>query len=348
MSETTPHDLPIRPTTRAQRRVAAALALGPEDAPTPQARLAGRFIRIFGRSAWETAPDGDAGLVRIQRITDRLARLQRVPHGVTIVPERIGRSRESEWVRAGLPDERKVLLYLHGGGYFFGSPRLYRPFTWRLSAATGRPVLSLDYRLVPEHTPADALEDALDAYGHLLKRGYRGQDIVVGGDSAGGHLTLALLHSLKERGQPLPQAAFCLSPWVDLMCEADSHRLNERSDVLIPARKLAALGRRYCADKPQDDPLFSPVRGDLTGHPPMMLMASGTEILRDDARKLADRARAVGVEVTYQEWDGLVHVFPVFADFIPEGKAAFRHIAAFLRRVEGRSATAAEDASGSQ
>ncbi|WP_233358959.1 alpha/beta hydrolase [Thermomonospora amylolytica] len=332
---TTPHVPSFRPVTRAQRRVAAALALGPEDRPTPQARVAGHLIRIFGRSAWENAPDGDAGLIRIQRVTDRLGRLQRVPRGVTIVPERIGRSGESEWVRAGAPDERRVLLYLHGGGYFFGSPRLYRPFNWRLSAATARPVLSLDYRLVPAHTPADALEDALDAYGHLLKQGYRGEDIVVGGDSAGGHLTLALLQSLKERDLPPPRAAICLSPWVDLMCEADSHKLNERSDVLIPARKLASLGRRYCAGKPDDDPLFSPVRGDLTGLPPMLLMASGTEILRDDVRDLAARARAAGVDVTHQEWDGLVHVFPVFADFIPEGKAAFRHIAAFLRRVEG-------------
>jgi epsilon-lactone hydrolase len=249
-------------------------------------------------------------------------------------PENLGRTGGSEWVRAGMPDERKVFLYLHGGGYFFGSPRLYRPFNWRLSAATRRPVLALDYRLVPEHTPADALEDALEAYEFLLKRGYRSEDVVIGGDSAGGHLTLALLLALKEKDMPPPKAAICLSPWVDLMCAAESHRLNRRSDVLIPADKLAWLGRRYCEGKAENDPLLSPSHGDLSGLPPMMLVASGTEILRDDVRDLASRARAAGVDVVHQEWDGLVHVFPVFADFIPEGKAAFRHMAEFLRRVE--------------
>jgi len=319
----------------ARRRLAAAIALEPQDGPTPQARMAGRFIRMFGKSAWQYGPDGDAGLVRLQRATALLSRLQFVPPGVTITPEDIGRPSGSEWVRAGMPDERKVLLYLHGGGYFFGSPRLYRPFNWRLSAATGRPVFALDYRLAPEHTPADALQDALDAYDFLLKRGYRAEDVVVGGDSAGGHLTLALLLALKKEGRPLPRAAICLSPWADLLCTADSHRVNRHSDVLIPADKLAWLGRRFCAGKKEDDPLFSPVRGDLTGLPPLMLIASTTEILRDDSREVARRARAAGVEVVHQEWSGQAHVFPVFADYIPEGKAAFRHMAEFLRRVEG-------------
>jgi acetyl esterase/lipase len=333
---TTPRDVSIRPVavTPAQRRVAEILALEPQDAPTPRARIAGRFIRAVAKSAWQRTPDSDAGLVRLQRVTDFLGRLQPMPRGVTVSPENLGGRGGSEWVRAGLPDERKVFLYLHGGGYFFGSPRLSRPFTWRLSAATGRPVLALDYRLVPEHTPADALEDALEAYEFLLKRSYHPEDIVIGGDSAGGHLTLALLLALKKKDMPLPKAAICLSPWADLMCAAESHRLNRSSEVLIPADKLAWLGRWYCTDKADDDPLFSPVRGDLSGLPPMMFMASGTEILRDDTREVVARARAAGVDVVHQEWDGLVHVFPVFADFIPEGRAAFRHMAEFLRRVE--------------
>ncbi|HEX2315346.1 MAG TPA: alpha/beta hydrolase [Thermomonospora sp.] len=322
------------PTTSPRHRVAQALALEPGDRPTLSARVTGRFIRVFGKSAWRFGPDSDAGLVLIQRATDLLGRAQPMPRGVVVSPEDLGRPGGSEWVRAGVPDERKVFLYLHGGGYFFGSPRLYRPFNWRLSAATGRPVLALDYRLVPEHTPADALADAVEAYDFLLKRGYRAEDIVVGGDSAGGHLTLSLLLALKEHDRPLPSAAILLSPWVDLLCSAESHTLNRRTDDLIPAAKLAWLGRRYCQDKEENDPLFAPLRGDLSGLPPMMLLASGSEILRDDVRDLASRARAAGVDVVHQEWDGLVHVWPVFSDFIPEGKAAFRHMAEFLGRVK--------------
>jgi acetyl esterase/lipase len=248
---------------------------------------------------------------------------------VTFEPQDLGTC-SAEWVRAGNPDEDKVFLYLHGGGYFFGGPRLYRPLNWRLSAATRRVVLALDYRLVPQHTPADALEDAVAAYEFLLDRGYTPENIVVGGDSAGGHLTMALLLALKQRELPLPKAAVCLSPWVDLLCAADSHRTNERTDCLIPAKNLAWLGRAYCDGKPEDDPLHAPARGDLTGLPPTLFVASSTEILRDDTRAAHERALAAGVRSVYQEWDGLAHVFPIFAEFVPEGKAAFRHIAEFL------------------
>lgn len=337
MATTTSRGASIKPVgvTPAERRIAKALAMEPGGPPSPQARIANKVIRTFMKSVWEFGPDSDAGLIQVFRATELMSLAQRVPRGVAITPQRLGRPSGTEWVRAGAPDERKVFLYLHGGGYFFGSPRLYRPFNWRLSVSTGRPVLALDYRLVPEHTPTDALEDALAAYDFLLGRGYKGEDIVVGGDSAGGHLTLALLLSLKAQEKPLPRAAICLSPWVDLLCAAESHTSNKRSDSLIPAAKLSWLGKRYCEGKEETDALFSPHTGDFAGMPPMMFIASGAEILRDDVRHAAERARSAGVTVVHQEWEGLVHVFPVFADYIPEGKAAFRHIAEFLRGVEG-------------
>ncbi|MFI0351565.1 alpha/beta hydrolase [Actinomadura sp. 9N407] len=319
--------------TAAERRVLNALALEPGGPPSPQARIAGKIVRSVLMTFWGSLPDTDDGLRRFQRANDLFSRVQTVPRGVSIAQEDLGTC-TAEWVRAGAPDERKVFLYLHGGGYFFGSARLYRPSNWRLSAATGRPVLALDYRLVPDHTPSDALEDALGAYDFLLRSGYAPGDIVVGGDSAGGHLALALLLALKERGTGLPAAAVCLSPWVDLRCESDSHRLNARSESVIPARKLAWLGRRFCADLTENDPLLSPRRGDLTGLPPMLFVASGSEILRDETRDVAERARAAGVQAVYQEWDGMMHVFTVFSDYVPEGKAAFRHIAEFLRGAE--------------
>lgn len=321
----------------AQRRLSRAIALEPGGRRTAQARIANKLIKALMRSAWQYGPATDAGLILLQRVMDLLGHATRVPPGVAITPERFTRPSGSEWVRAGAPDEGKVFIYMHGGGYFFGSPRLNRPFTWRLSAATGRPVLAVDYRLAPQHPPSDALQDALEAYNALLERNYRPENIVVGGDSAGGHLTLALLLTLKEQGEPMPRAAILLSPWVDMMCASESHKLNKRRDVLIPADKFAWLGRKYCEGKEDNDTLYAPLRGDLTGLPPMMFMASGSEILRDDAREAAARAQAADVEVVHQEWQGLVHAFPTFADFIPEGKAAFRHMAEFLRRVERRA-----------
>jgi monoterpene epsilon-lactone hydrolase len=333
--ETRPAQIRLVATTAAERRVARTLAMEPGGRPTLSARIANRVIRALMRTMWEYGPETEAGLIRIRRATEVMARLETIPRGVAITPQDLGTC-TAEWVRAGAPDSRKVVLYLHGGGYFFGSPRLYRPFNWRLSASTRRAVLALDYRLAPRHTPADALEDALGAYEYLLSQGYEPSDIVIGGDSAGGHLTLALLLALKERGDALPEAAFALSPWVDLLCQSQSHHLNRQSDALIPAGKLAWLGREFCRDKEENDPLFSPVRADLSGLPPMLFIASSTEILRDETRDIAERARAAGVRAVYQEWEGLVHVFPVFADYIPEGKAAFRHIAEFLAGPAGQ------------
>ncbi|MEO5875445.1 MAG: alpha/beta hydrolase [Streptosporangiaceae bacterium] len=312
-----------------QQRVSRVLALEPGGAPTRAAGIANRIIRATARAAWAASPNTDAGLRAFQWVTGRVP--GRVPPGVKIVPESFGEF-TGEWVRAGRVHEDRVFLYLHGGGYFFGNPRIYRGFSWRLSASTRRAVLMVDYRLVPEHTPADALADALVAYEALLARGIEAHNIVVGGDSAGGHLALSLLHTLKRRGLPQPSAAVVISPWADIACAAESHRLNERTDHLIPAVKLAWLGSRFCAGLAEDDALYAPIAGDYRGLPRLMVIASGSEILRDDARLVARLAADAGIEVVHQEWEGLVHVFPVFADFIPEGKAAFRHIADFLRR----------------
>jgi acetyl esterase/lipase len=316
----------LTPASAAGRRVARALALEPGGPPTPQARAVSQVLRALLKTPWQYGPAGEAGLRFMERITRHVPGF--VPRGVVIDHVESG-----EWVRAGVPDERKAFLYFHGGAYHFGSPTMYRPLTWRLSAATSRPVLAVDYRLAPRHTPSDALTDARAAYDSLLAQGLAGRDIVIGGDSAGGHLALALLHALKAAGRPLPAAAIVLSPWADLLCRADSHVVNARSDRVLPAARLAWTGEYYCGDRGRDDPLFAPINGDYTGLPPLMLISSDAEILRDDARRVAALARQAGVRVVHQEWRGLVHVFPEFADYIPEGKAAFRHMADFLRTV---------------
>lgn len=265
----------------------------------------------------------------------------RTPDHVTVNPAEFSAC-GGEWVRGGQDlDERKVVLYLHGGGYFSCSPRTHRPITWRLSAAARRPVLALDYRQGPVHKLADSLSDALDAYHCLLERGYEPEDMIVAGDSAGGHLTLATLLALRDRGLGLPSAAVCLSPWTDLT--DFPRRANRWQDPVLPAGRVRWLARRWTDGLDPRDPLVSPVLGDFTGLPPLMIVTGSTELLRDEARRVAERARTSGVPVTYEEWPRMPHVFPILADVLPEARLAFRHMSLFLSAVAGLEETSAED-----
>lgn len=240
-----------------------------------------------------------------------------------------------EWVRAGKRmDENKVLYYLHGGGYFFSSIEQHRPLTWRLSRACHRPVFAINYRKAPDYQFQHWLSDAVMGYTYLLDIGYRPENIIVGGDSAGGNLTLILLQALQYYGISMPSAAICLSPWTDVACQGKSMQTNIEHDPLFPAQAVKALGQRYAADCATWHPWVSPLHANLTGLPPLLLMVGSTEVLRDDALTLAERARAVGVPVVYEEWNGMPHVFPLFAFWLPEGKRAYRHIARFVQDVE--------------
>ncbi|MER5623590.1 alpha/beta hydrolase fold domain-containing protein [Streptosporangium sp. NPDC002544] len=271
----------------------------------------------------------DIGFVAASRIVALAGRVPlRLPVHVRVTPDEAGPC-PGEWVRAGEElDERKVLLYFHGGGYFACSPVTHRPITWRLSAAARRPVLAVDYRQGPVHRPAEALADAIAAYRCLLEQDYDPADIVFGGDSAGGHLTLATLLALRDQGMPLPAAAVCLSPWTDLT--GAPRTVNRTLDPLIPAGRVDWLARRWTAGLDPHDPLLSPVLGDYTGLPPLMVVTGSTEVLRDEGRRVAERARAAGVPVTYEEWPRMPHVFAILADVVPEARKVYSHIARFL------------------
>lgn len=267
----------------------------------------------------------------------------RPPAHVEVVPHRFAAC-GGEWVRAGRElDESEVVLYFHGGGYFSGSPVTHRPVTWRLSVAARRPVLALDYRQGPVHPLAESLSDALDAYACLLERGHDPAGVVFAGDSAGGHLTLATLLALRDRGLPPPAAAICLSPWADLTDAP--RRANRRQDPILPAGRVRWLARRWTSGLDPNDPLVSPVLGDYTGLPPLMIVTGSTEVLRDEGRRVALRARDAGVPVTYEEWRRMPHAFAVLADVLPEARLLFRHMARFLDAVRhapgGESSAAA-------
>lgn len=236
-----------------------------------------------------------------------------------------------EWHRLAAGGAARTLFYLHGGGYVFGSPRVYRTMTfpWILQAQANAflPV----YRLAPEHTCPAAIEDAVAAYEWLVAGGVRPQSIVISGDSAGGGLALATLMALREKGAPLPAAAVLFSPWTDLASTGPSIAANGRSDAMFMAETVRRGGARYAGALDLKDPRVSPLYGDFKGLPPMLVFASRTELLFDDAARLVPKAKEAGVAVQFEARDSLPHVWPMFHALIPEAKESIRIAAAFMR-----------------
>ena len=225
--------------------------------------------------------------------------------------------------------EDRVVLYFHGGGYVIGSNVGYRAFAGRLAQATRSRVCVLNYRLAPEHPFPAALDDATMAYQWLLQQGYAADRIVIAGDSAGGGLTLATLLNLKEIDQPQPACAVPLSPWTDLAGTGATLAPGTVDDPLVSADGLGGMAGFYAADE-LSNPLASPLYGDYEGLPPLLIQVGSREVLLDDAVRVRDKANAAGVEVTYFEGEGLIHVWPVLAPDAPESVAALDQIGEFI------------------
>jgi len=255
----------------------------------------------------------------------------RLPPGWGIRPSG---SPAGEWIERGTgtyPDH--VLLYFHGGGYFFCSPATHRPITVGLGTAAEIAVFSLDYRLAPEHRFPAAVEDAVAAYRSLRQSGIPAARIVLGGDSAGGGLAMSTLLSLRASGDELPAGAVLFSPWVDLAGTGETLVTNDRSDVMFTGEGIKAGAHYYLGDTPATDKLASPLYADLAGLPPLFIQASGSEVLLADSTRLADKARAAGIAVEIEIWPGLPHVWQIFSPFLPEARAALAKAGAFIRRV---------------
>jgi len=242
--------------------------------------------------------------------------------------ERIGGVR-GEWARAG---SGTTLLYLHGGAYFCGAPRAYRPIAGFL-AGQGFDVFTPAYRLAPRHPFPAALEDALSVFRELAARG---RPLAVAGDSAGGGLALALMLSLRDdrakgSGARPPVAAALFSPWTDLAVTGASARDYEASDPLFSRRLLKIGARAYLSGQRSDHPLASPLYADLQGLPPMLIHVGEKEMLRDDSLRLAARAKASGVEAKLVLWPGAPHGWQLAAGFLNEARESLAQAAAFLR-----------------
>jgi acetyl esterase/lipase len=260
---------------------------------------------------------------------EALTTMAPIPEDVACTPVRAA-GVPAEWVTAPGAGDR-VVLYLHGGGYVIGSINSHRDLGGRLSRAAGARVLVLDYRLAPEHPFPAAVDDALAAYRWLLAEGHAPQNIAIGGDSAGGGLTLATLLALRDAGETLPAAGICLSPWTDLAGTGESLRTKAEADPMVQWSRLAQYAAAYLGEQDARTPLASPLYADLRGLPPLLIQVGTAETLLDDASRVAARARSAGVDVTYEAWDDMIHVFQAFAALLPEGQQAIERIGAFVR-----------------
>ena len=251
----------------------------------------------------------------------------------------IGRLEENVELRPGLRADvavpkgagpHPVVIYLHGGGWAFGSPTSHRKLGMQFAEA-GYLTIILDYRLAPEHPFPAALEDALTVYRWLLK-GFDPRRIAFVGDSAGGGLLLGALYKLRDEGLALPAAAVAVSPWTDLALTGPSLKLNAAADPMLNVAGLPRLASGYLGGADPRNHYASPLYGDGCGLPPILIHVGSDEILRDDAIRMAEKLRAAACEVEIEVWPRMPHAWHLYARILPEGRLAIERIGTFLQQ----------------
>jgi len=273
--------------------------------------------------------DDSFSVDKFREDVDKATARMKMPENVTTKKEMI-KTIEAEWIVPKEPIEGKVLLYIHGGGFISGSCKTHRRHVAKFASGCQLKSLVFDYRLAPEHPFPAAVDDCVAVYKWLLEDGFKPDDIVVGGESAGGTLTLSLLLALKEQKIGMPKAAFSISPVTDLRCLAASFKYNAGNDI-APMGSWDVWTKLYIADNDPTLPLLSPQMGDYTGLPPLHVCVGTHEIHLDDCVNVAKKAKEQGVDVILRKWDGMVHAFPILSPLFPEAKNAMAEICEFAK-----------------
>lgn len=345
--------------------------------------LRGADLSAFDQPTGERFSGGDTPGAEIKAVIASLGGMREVLHGVPfrqrnavlrkymdemfagrelhvrITPVDVG-GVPGEWVLAPGADPSRRTLYIHGGAFVMGSPKSHRTLTSRFAELTGGAVLAIDYRLMPEHPRRAGIEDCRSAYRWLLQHGPDGAQpataVFVAGDSAGGNLALSLINWVRDQGLRAPDAVVALSPLTDATLSSPSLRNNVRTDpmlgplfgkmALVPQTLLLWFGWLQTRIKP-NDPVISPVRGDLSRLPPVLLQASEGEMLFDDSQRYVNRAQKAGSPVRLQRWNHMVHVWQIFNPELPEAREALAEIGRFLNAAAPRAPGVSRPASPS-
>jgi len=264
----------------------------------------------------------------------RVSRFPNPPEGAYFNQSRIPTSWGNlpiESVSFGRADRHSIILYLHGGAYVTGSPQTHRSISWVLAKETKMRVIVPDYRLAPENKFPSALLDCFDTYKYLLQTGYKADRIVLAGDSAGGGLCFALLQYLEKQKLPKPACVVAFSPWVDLTLSEISQKLIGNSDILLPKHRLRQIVDYYLADTNRDHPLASPIFGQYNDPPPCFIQSGMNEGFAPDVKKLGDKLRQSGSDISIEFWKRAPHAFQFYAPIVPESMKALLKAATFIK-----------------
>ncbi|MEM7037581.1 MAG: alpha/beta hydrolase [Bacteroidota bacterium] len=272
---------------------------------------------------------GSVNIPQLRNLMDMGSIAFFLPWGVEAEKFRLGHL-SCQWIIPRNANHDKVILYLHGGGYAVGSTQTHRALVGEIAKQAGYCALIPEYRLAPENPYPAAIEDALWCYQWLLETGHAPENIIFAGDSAGGGLAMATLLGAQERDLPMPAAAVLIAPWVDLTISQESILKNIDRSPMLYLREMKAWAQNYAGDMPLDFPLISPMYADLAGLPPLLIQVSDAEVLIDEDTILAERAKAAGVEVDFQVFHGLMHVWHIYWRYVAEAREAISKITDFI------------------
>lgn len=230
---------------------------------------------------------------------------------------------------------KTVILQLHGGGYVNAFKNNYRTMAGLYSeAGDGADVLSIDYRVAPDNPYPAAFEDSVAAYEWLLENGYSENEIILAGDSAGGGLAMSLCHFLRDEGRPLPAGIVAMSPWTDLLATGASYKENYDIDPVFGQNESSLIyNNPYVGEHDPKNPYISPLYGDFTDFPPMLIQVGTYEMLLSDSEEVAQKAKQAGVKVRLSVYEGMFHVFQMAAKLMPESKQAWTEVHGFIKAI---------------
>ena len=299
------------------------------------ARLLNAYLRRFEKPKLQRAPGPDVLRVALER---QARWLFHAPRGTQMQWHVLGAGQRRvdalEVVPPRLTTDR-VVLYIHGGAFVFGSPTTHAAMAGALAARLGARVILPRYRLAPEHPFPAGPDDVRVAWDALIGQGVPAAHIVVGGDSAGGALAFGLLAALIAADAPRPIGVFGLSPLTDLTYSGPSFQANATREALLAADRAVDLREMYLQGAEARDPQVSPLFADFSGAPAAWLCVGDTEILRDDSRRMTAHLQAQGVAVTFQEEHDLPHVWPIFHNTLPEARQTLDALAGWIRQQPG-------------
>lgn len=260
------------------------------------------------------------------------ARLKSMPQGVEYIQAEF-EPLYAEWVLPKDAPNDKVILYFHGGGFIMGNAKSHRGIVGNFVKYMGVKALVFDYRLAPENPAPAAIHDSAQLYQWLLLQGYSTKNIVFAGDSAGGGIELGTLLNLKDEGLPLPAGAVAFSPCTDMTLSGESHKTRRRADPCTPKGMNEVCAAYYSGEGDRKNPYASPIYGDLSGLPPIMIQVGNDETLRDDSVLFAQHARKAGSEVTLHVWKNMFHCFVLLAPMFKEAEQAMDEVREFVRKL---------------